>query len=378
MIVAPLGNIFTIRSPCASPPLTLSAPTCARMPSTFATRRSTVTTGTLASTACCSAGASASTSFGLITMPFTPLVSAASTSAVCFGDETCPSLSITSSPCFWASALKAFIMCTKNGKVRPGTEARIWSAAWALKDIVAARATTQDASFFAVKTRIEMSPLVLCVVSLRCLRRRRARQKPSTRQPARTVTPSLEAVYCAPSGLVSRRGTVAPLCMKANARHDVPISAARRAHRLRLLCAESPACLARDRRRAAGRGVRSRRGQGAQGECRFRHTTRVCRRGRPVRERAARLRRHRHHDAESSRAGRTRGAASRADHRAEALRTDVGRLPRDGGGVPAGGCAADGARELPLPDADAGAAARAAFRRDRHTHVWPRVVSHRL
>src|SRR5262249_20588880 len=94
-------------------------------------------------------------------MPFTPLVSAASMSAVCFGDETCPSLSITPRPCFCASALNAFIMCTKNGNVRPGTDARIWSAAWALKDAVAANATTQDASLFAVKTRIGVSPLVL-------------------------------------------------------------------------------------------------------------------------------------------------------------------------------------------------------------------------
>ena len=53
----------------------------------------------------------ASTSFGLMTMPFTPWVIAASTSAVCLGDETWPSLSITAmSPCLAASALKAFIM----------------------------------------------------------------------------------------------------------------------------------------------------------------------------------------------------------------------------------------------------------------------------
>src|SRR3984957_2579506 len=93
MMVAPFGNIFSTNSPCASPPLTLSAPTWPRMPVTDGTRRSTVTTGTLASTASCSAGAIASTSFGDSTMPLTPLASAASMSAVCFGEDTWPSLS---------------------------------------------------------------------------------------------------------------------------------------------------------------------------------------------------------------------------------------------------------------------------------------------
>ena len=84
--MAPFGNIFMISLPCASPPLTLSAPTWARMPGTLSTRRSMVTTGMPASTASCSAGAMASTSFGLMTMPLTPLVIAASMSAVCLGE----------------------------------------------------------------------------------------------------------------------------------------------------------------------------------------------------------------------------------------------------------------------------------------------------
>ena len=58
-------------------------------------------------------------------MPLTPLASAASMSAVCLGEDTWPSLSMTLKPCLIASALKASIMWTKNGKVSPGTEARM-------------------------------------------------------------------------------------------------------------------------------------------------------------------------------------------------------------------------------------------------------------
>jgi hypothetical protein len=70
-----------------------------------------------------------------MTMPLTPWVMAASMSAVCLGEDTCPSDSIASYPCFAISALKAFIMCTKKGKLKPGTEARILSAAKATDDI---------------------------------------------------------------------------------------------------------------------------------------------------------------------------------------------------------------------------------------------------
>ena len=44
-----------------------------------------VTTGMPASTACLTAGAMATESSGLMTMPSTPLMIIASTSAVCFG-----------------------------------------------------------------------------------------------------------------------------------------------------------------------------------------------------------------------------------------------------------------------------------------------------
>ena len=68
----------------------------------------------------------ASTSFGLMTMPSTPWVMAASMSAVCLGEETWPSLSITViPPSFSASAFIWFIMWTKNGKVSPGTDSII-------------------------------------------------------------------------------------------------------------------------------------------------------------------------------------------------------------------------------------------------------------
>ena len=58
-------------------------------------------------------------------MPLTPLASAASMSAVCLGEDTWPSLSIVLKPCLAASALKASIMWTKNGKLSPGTETRM-------------------------------------------------------------------------------------------------------------------------------------------------------------------------------------------------------------------------------------------------------------
>ena len=63
---------------------------------------------------------------GLMTMPSTPWVIAASMSAVCLGDDTWPSLSITvMPPSFSASAFIWFIMWTKNGKVSPGTDSMI-------------------------------------------------------------------------------------------------------------------------------------------------------------------------------------------------------------------------------------------------------------
>ena len=101
------------------------------------------------------AGAMASTSFGLMTMPLTPWVIAASTSAVCLGEETWPSLSITPMPCFSASALNAFIMWTKNGKVRPGTEARIWSSAWATGAVTTVSAKALATTSLLVYLRIE-------------------------------------------------------------------------------------------------------------------------------------------------------------------------------------------------------------------------------
>ena len=63
----------------------------------------------------------ASTSRGLMTMPSTPWTIAVSTSAVCFGVLSCPSLSMTVMlPSASASAFIWFIMWTKNGKFRPG------------------------------------------------------------------------------------------------------------------------------------------------------------------------------------------------------------------------------------------------------------------
>jgi hypothetical protein len=64
-----------------------------------------VMTGIFASTASCKAGAMASTSFGLITMPLTPREIAASTSAVCLVELTWPSPTMISTPSFSPSAL---------------------------------------------------------------------------------------------------------------------------------------------------------------------------------------------------------------------------------------------------------------------------------
>ena len=61
------------------------------------------------------------TSFGLSTMPFTPLASAASMSAVCLGEDILAvALDRARGPAWSASALKAFIMWTKKGKFMPG------------------------------------------------------------------------------------------------------------------------------------------------------------------------------------------------------------------------------------------------------------------
>ena len=115
----------------ASPPLTLSAPTWARMPSTPSTRRSMVTTGMPACTACSTAGASALTSSGEMTMALTFCTIAASMSAVCLGAEFWPSLSTRVTPSASASTLIWLSMCTKNGKLRLGTEPRTTSLSWA-------------------------------------------------------------------------------------------------------------------------------------------------------------------------------------------------------------------------------------------------------
>ena len=62
------------------------------------------------------------TSIGLMTMPLTPCTTAASTSAVCLGAEFWPSDSTVLTPSALPSSCIAFIMWTKNGKFRPGTE----------------------------------------------------------------------------------------------------------------------------------------------------------------------------------------------------------------------------------------------------------------
>ena len=121
--LAPFGNAATMACASASPPLTLSAPTWARMPSTPSTRRSMVTTGTPACTACSMAGASALTSSGEMTMALTFCTIAASMSAVCLGAEFWPSLSIRLTPCASASTLIWLSMCTKNGKLEAGHRA---------------------------------------------------------------------------------------------------------------------------------------------------------------------------------------------------------------------------------------------------------------
>ena len=70
----------------------------------------------------------ASTSRGEMTMPSTPWVIAVSTSAVCLGVWSWPSLSTTVMlPSASASAFIWFIMWTKNGKLSPGTDAMMVS-----------------------------------------------------------------------------------------------------------------------------------------------------------------------------------------------------------------------------------------------------------
>jgi hypothetical protein len=74
-------------------------------------------------------------------MPSTPLVIAASTSALCLGEERCASLSTTvMSPSIFASPLIWFIIYTKNGNTKSGTDARI------VRCLVAASAAAPTAS----------------------------------------------------------------------------------------------------------------------------------------------------------------------------------------------------------------------------------------
>ena len=75
MMVAPFGNSFDDQLALGLAALDVVGADMgedARRP--WSTRRSMVTTGMPASTASCSAGAMASTSFGLMTMPLTPWV----------------------------------------------------------------------------------------------------------------------------------------------------------------------------------------------------------------------------------------------------------------------------------------------------------------
>ena len=65
------------------------------------------------------------TSIGDITMPSTPLVRPASTSAVCFGALFWPSDSLDVPPIFFTSSFMALSIWTKNGKLSPGTEVRM-------------------------------------------------------------------------------------------------------------------------------------------------------------------------------------------------------------------------------------------------------------
>ena len=92
-----------------------------------------VTTGMPASTAACTAGAIASTSSGLMMMPSTPWVIAASMSAVCLVVWFWPSVSISlMSPSLSASSFSAFIMWTKNGNSSAGSDqASVSSLSWA-------------------------------------------------------------------------------------------------------------------------------------------------------------------------------------------------------------------------------------------------------
>ena len=80
-------------------------------------------TGMPRSTAAPTAGAIATESSGLMTMPSTPSTMAASMSAVCLGALFCPSEVITATPpSSSAVAFSSFSMCTKNGKPKDGTE----------------------------------------------------------------------------------------------------------------------------------------------------------------------------------------------------------------------------------------------------------------
>ena len=82
-----------------------------------------VTTGIPASTAACTAGAIATASSGLMMMPSTPWVTAASTSAVCLVVWFWPSVSISvMPPISVALSRSAFCMCTKNGNSSAGSD----------------------------------------------------------------------------------------------------------------------------------------------------------------------------------------------------------------------------------------------------------------
>src|SRR5262245_36093004 len=76
-------------------------------------------------------------------MPLTPLVIAASRSAVCLGELRWPSATIRSmSPILVASSLIWLAMCAKNGNARPGKEnnmVRCFSVAWEETDATNAR-----------------------------------------------------------------------------------------------------------------------------------------------------------------------------------------------------------------------------------------------
>ncbi len=131
------------------------------MPGTLLTRRSMVTTGTFPSTASCIAAARASTSFGEITMPVTPLLIPASTSAVCLGELPWPSAIMRSiSPILFASSLAWLTMCTKNGKARLGRDiktVRCFSAACTGPKATNANPRVATRLIFLLKYLIEFS-----------------------------------------------------------------------------------------------------------------------------------------------------------------------------------------------------------------------------